>query len=143
MVARSYLSLIRALNQAHRANFLFLDDFRGLTPLKEWRRGWYRKESRLKSVGRVAIPSVENKDLGRGKRGRNRGSEPSGAFLRFLSTISGVDLLTPAGRMMAKVLASVNQFETEVRRERIAAGLAVAKENGVKLGRKPGIHTRD
>ena len=60
-----------------------------------------------------------------------------------VSLKDGVDLLTPAGRMVANVLASVNQFETEVRRERIAAGLAVAKENGVKLGRKPGIHTRD
>ena len=80
MVARSYLSLIRALNQAHRANFLSLDDFRGLTLLAERQRAWYRKESRLKSAGRIAIPSVENKDLGRGKRGRNRGSEPSGGF---------------------------------------------------------------
>jgi DNA invertase Pin-like site-specific DNA recombinase len=44
--------------------------------------------------------------------------------------------------MVANVLASVNQFETEVRRERIAAGLAVAKTNGVRLGRKPGVHTK-
>ena len=63
--------------------------------------------------------------------------------VNLVSLKDGVDLLTPAGRMVANVLASVNQFETEVRRERIAAGLAVAKENGVKLGRKPGIHTRD
>ena len=39
---------------------------------------------------------------------------------------------------MANVLASVAQYETEVRAERIHAGLEVAKANGVKLGRKPG-----
>jgi DNA invertase Pin-like site-specific DNA recombinase len=43
---------------------------------------------------------------------------------------------------MAHGLAGVAQFETELRRERIAAGLTVARENGVKLGRRPGIHTR-
>ena len=40
--------------------------------------------------------------------------------------------------MMANVLASVAQYETEVRAERIHAGLDVAKAKGVKLGRKPG-----
>src|SRR3954465_1846274 len=44
----------------------------------------------------------------------------------------------PAGRLMANVLASVAQFETEVRRERVQAGLDEAKADGKRLGRKPG-----
>jgi DNA invertase Pin-like site-specific DNA recombinase len=52
----------------------------------------------------------------------------------------GLDLHTSAGRLMANVLASVAQFETELRGERIAAGLAVARASGKKFGgSKPGI----
>jgi DNA invertase Pin-like site-specific DNA recombinase len=58
--------------------------------------------------------------------------------VNLVSLKDGLDLSTPAGRMMANVLASVAQYETEVRAERIHAGLEVAKANGVKLGRKPG-----
>lgn len=60
----------------------------------------------------------------------------------LVSIKDGLDLETPAGRLMANVLASVSQFETEVRSERITAGLEVAREKGVALGRKPGTHTR-
>lgn len=50
------------------------------------------------------------------------------------------DLATPSGRLMANVLASVAQFETEVRRERQMAGIAVAKTKGKYKGRKPGSY---
>ena len=43
---------------------------------------------------------------------------------------------------MANVLASVAAFETEVRAERVMAGLAVARAKGKRLGRPEGIHTR-
>ncbi len=55
--------------------------------------------------------------------------------VNLVSLKDGLDLSTPAGRMMAGVLASVAQYETEVRAERIHAGLEVARANGVKLGR--------
>ena len=43
---------------------------------------------------------------------------------------------------MANVLASVAQYETEVRGERILAGQAVAKSKGKKWGGgKPGMRT--
>jgi DNA invertase Pin-like site-specific DNA recombinase len=57
--------------------------------------------------------------------------------INLVSLKDGLDLSTPAGRLMAGLLANVAAYETEVRAERIHAGLAVAKENGVKLGRKP------
>lgn len=57
----------------------------------------------------------------------------------LVSLKDGVDLSTPAGRMLANVLASVAQFETEVRRERVLAGQAVARAAGKKWGGgKPG-----
>ena len=57
--------------------------------------------------------------------------------VNLVSLKDGLDLSTPDGRMMANVLASVAQYETEVRAERIHVGLAVAKANGKRLGRKP------
>jgi DNA invertase Pin-like site-specific DNA recombinase len=58
--------------------------------------------------------------------------------VNLISLKDGLDLSTPAGTLMANVLASMAQFETEIRAERIHAGLEVAKANGVKLGRKEG-----
>jgi DNA invertase Pin-like site-specific DNA recombinase len=55
--------------------------------------------------------------------------------VNLISLKDGLDLSTPAGRLMANVLASVAAYETEVRAERIHAGLEVAKAKGVKLGR--------
>ena len=43
---------------------------------------------------------------------------------------------------MAHVLASVAQYETEIRAERVLAGIAVARTAGVRFGRPEGIRTR-
>jgi DNA invertase Pin-like site-specific DNA recombinase len=56
----------------------------------------------------------------------------------LVSLKDGFDLRTPAGTLMAGILASVAQYETEVRAERVRAGLDVAKTKGVKLGRPKG-----
>ncbi len=52
----------------------------------------------------------------------------------FESLRDKIDLSTPAGRLMANVLASVAAYENEVRSERIAAGQAVARANGKVWG---------
>ena len=62
--------------------------------------------------------------------------------VNLVSLKDGLDLKTPAGRLMANVLASVAQYETEVRAERVLAGQAVARANGVRFGRPEGVHTR-
>jgi DNA invertase Pin-like site-specific DNA recombinase len=54
--------------------------------------------------------------------------------VNLVSLKDGLDLNTPAGRLMANVLASVAQFETEVRGERVAAGQAVARAAGKRWG---------
>src|SRR5450756_493322 len=61
--------------------------------------------------------------------------------VNLVSLRDGLDLSTPAGRLMANVLGSVAAFETEIRAERVIAGLAVARERGVRLGRPAGVHT--
>jgi DNA invertase Pin-like site-specific DNA recombinase len=58
--------------------------------------------------------------------------------VNLVSLRDGLDLSTPAGRLMANVLASVAAYETEVRGERVAAGLNAAKARGVRLGRPKG-----
>lgn len=54
--------------------------------------------------------------------------------INLVSLKDGVDLSTPAGRMLANVLASVAQFETEVRAERVLAGQAAARDAGKTWG---------
>lgn len=52
----------------------------------------------------------------------------------LVSLKDGLDLSTPAGRLMANVLASVAAYETEVRAERVLAGQAAARAKGKKWG---------
>ena len=52
----------------------------------------------------------------------------------FISIRDGVDLSTPAGRLMANVLASVAAYENEIRSERILAGQAAARAAGKRWG---------
>lgn len=59
--------------------------------------------------------------------------------INLVSLKDGIDLSTPAGKLMANVLASVAQFETEMRSERALAGQEAAKAAGTKWGgSKPG-----
>src|SRR5436190_1355920 len=54
--------------------------------------------------------------------------------VNLVSLKDSLDLSTPAGRLMANVLASVAQYETEVRGERVKAGQIVARQNGKRWG---------
>jgi len=58
--------------------------------------------------------------------------------VNLVSIKDGLDLSTAAGRLMANVLSSVTQYDNEVRSERQAEGIAVAKRNRKYKGRKPG-----
>ena len=53
----------------------------------------------------------------------------------FVSLTEALDLTTPAGRAMAALLAVFAEFEREILRERVRAGLADARRNGTRLGR--------
>src|SRR5438445_11003692 len=53
----------------------------------------------------------------------------------FVSLTEALDLTTPSGRAMAALLAVFAEFEREILRERVRAGLAHARRNGKRLGR--------
>jgi putative DNA-invertase from lambdoid prophage Rac len=53
----------------------------------------------------------------------------------FFSFTEALDLTTPTGRAMAALLAVFAEFEREILRERVRAGLAHARQNGQTLGR--------
>jgi DNA invertase Pin-like site-specific DNA recombinase len=63
----------------------------------------------------------------------------------FVSLTEALDLTTPAGRAMAGLLAVFSEFEREILRERVRAGLAHARQNGRRLGRPAtaALHTAE
>jgi DNA invertase Pin-like site-specific DNA recombinase len=54
----------------------------------------------------------------------------------FESIEDKVDTTSATGRLVLHILAALSEFERELTRERIAAGLAAAKSRGRKLGRR-------
>ena len=54
----------------------------------------------------------------------------------------GVDTTTPAGAMMANILATFAQFERDLIGQRTKDALAVKRSQGVKLGRFEGVSAR-
>ena len=59
--------------------------------------------------------------------------------IKLVSLRDGFDLTTPIGKVIAAVLASLAVYETEVRNERVVAGIAAAKAKGKTWGgSKPG-----
>ena len=57
----------------------------------------------------------------------------------FVSLTEALDLTTPAGRAMAGLLAVFAEFERDILRERVRAGLAHARQQGRQLGRPPSV----
>jgi DNA invertase Pin-like site-specific DNA recombinase len=58
--------------------------------------------------------------------------------IRVVSVTQQIDFAGAAGKLIASVLFAVAEMETEVRRERQAAGIEAAKERGVYTGRQKG-----
>lgn len=55
----------------------------------------------------------------------------------FVSLTEAIDTTTPIGELIYTFLAAVAQFEAELIRERVRAGLAAARARGQRLGRPP------
>lgn len=58
--------------------------------------------------------------------------------LRVVSVTQQIDFNGTVGKMLAAVLLGIAEMEQETRRERQAAGIAVAKQRGIYQGRRPG-----
>lgn len=48
------------------------------------------------------------------------------------------DLSTSQGKLMANIMSSLAEFESDLIRERVKSGIAAAKARGKKIGRQPG-----
>ncbi|MGH2506463.1 MAG: recombinase family protein [Ktedonobacteraceae bacterium] len=48
------------------------------------------------------------------------------------------DLSTSQGKLIASIMASLAEFESDLIRERVKSGIAAAKARGKKIGRQPG-----
>jgi len=55
--------------------------------------------------------------------------------VHFVSHQEGIDTSTAMGTMMFQIAGAFAEFESNLARERVAAGLAAAKARGVQLGR--------
>src|SRR5207253_10066029 len=55
--------------------------------------------------------------------------------IAFVSLGEGIDCTTPAGKLQLHILAALAEFERGRIQERVKAGLARARAQGVKLGR--------
>ena len=51
----------------------------------------------------------------------------------------GMDTNTSTGKLLLGVLASIAEFETDIRKERQREGIEKAKANGIYRGRKPSV----
>ena len=99
------------------------------------RPGWSKLQAAVRAgtVSQVVVWRIDR--LGRTAKGLTAlFDELRERRVNLVSLRDGLDLATPAGRLMANVLASVAQFETEVRAERVLAGQAVARANGKRWG---------
>jgi len=108
------------------------------------RPGWQKLQTAIErgEVSKVAVWRLDR--LGRTAAGLTRlFADLQERRIGLVSLKDGIDLSTPAGRMLANVLASIAQFETEVRAERVLAGQAAAKAAGKSIGgRKAGTRVR-
>src|SRR5262245_13528875 len=61
----------------------------------------------------------------------------------FVSLGEGIDATTPAGKLQMHILAAIAEFERGRIVERVKAGLARAKKEGKRLGRRPSAVTSE
>ncbi len=110
----------------------YRDKFTGKTML---RPGMERLLADLRAgkVDRIVVWRLDR--LGRTTRGLCQlFDELTERKVDLVSLRDGFSLSSPAGRLHARILASVAEYETEVRAERIEAGQAVARRKGKRWG---------
>lgn len=105
------------------------------------RPGWSKLEAAIRKGLVVSVVCWRLDRLGRTAKGLTAlFDDLRERKVNLVSMKEGLDLATPAGRLMANVLASVAQYETEVRGERVKAGQTLARAKGKRWGgSKPGV----
>lgn len=93
----------------------------------------FLNELRAGKLDRIVVWRLDR--LGRTTRGLCQlFDELTERKVNLVSLKDGFSLVSPAGRLHARILASVAEYETEVRAERVAAGQAVARRKGKRWG---------
>jgi DNA invertase Pin-like site-specific DNA recombinase len=59
----------------------------------------------------------------------------------FYSHVQAIDSRTPAGRLSFAIFSAIAEFEREIIRSRVIAGLERAKANGKRLGRPTNVNS--
>jgi DNA invertase Pin-like site-specific DNA recombinase len=91
--------------------------------------------ARLKAGDRLVVWKVDR--LGRSTLDAlQTAKELDERGVHIVVTTLGVDLKTPAGRLVFGVMCQIAEFEREQIRERVIAGMAEAKRRGQHCGRK-------
>jgi len=101
-------------------------------------------EARRREFDAVAVTKLDR--LARSVRHlTNLAAEFEALGVDLIVVDQGIDTTTPAGRLLFNVIGSIAEFERDLIRERVAAGLKAAVRNGTKLGRpaKADRRTRD
>ena len=97
----------------------------------------YRNGTRRRDMAMIYAPAA------RGTRPKSRGPCEAGPRyllgLGFVSLTEALDLTTPTGRAMAGLLAVFAEFEREILRERVKAGIAQARARGTTFGRPKSV----
>ena len=91
------------------------------------------------------LPGMELDRFGRSVRNCLDGIESLQAHgVRFLAVSQSIDTdeSNPTARLLLHILASVAEFERELIRERVRAGIRNAKHRGKQLGRKRVVFDR-
>jgi len=70
-----------------------------------------------------------------GTRGPESRPNPAALGVDLVVLDQAIDTTTPRGRLLFHVLASISEFERDLIRDRVLAGLKRAKAQGVRLGR--------
>jgi DNA invertase Pin-like site-specific DNA recombinase len=115
-----------------KAVVYYKDKFTGTTMD---RPGWLKLQAAIERGEVSAVVCWRLDRLGRTARGLTAlFADLQERGINLVSLGEGIDLAKPAGRMLANVLASLAQFETEIRRERQQAGIEAAKIGGKTWG---------
>jgi DNA invertase Pin-like site-specific DNA recombinase len=64
-------------------------------------------------------------------------AELEGLRVNLVITDQAIDTTTPAGRLMFNVLAAIAEFERDLIRERVIAGIRRVQAQGRRVGRPP------
>lgn len=62
--------------------------------------------------------------------------------IKFISLKDQIDLTTSSGRLLMQIIGAMGEFEAALIKERVKAGLAVARAKGKRLGRPRADYSR-